>query len=269
MCVIRPKKFLGQHFLKKKHIARRIADTISFYKDFPVLEIGPGMGAITKFLLQERRNLTVVEIDRQCINFLKKYYPQLDGCIIEEDFLKLNLDDLFLDRFCIVGNYPYNISTQIFFKILNYKNKILCCSGLLQKEVAKRLISLQGRKTYGIITVLLRAWYDIEYLFTVSPDCFSPSPKVNSAVIRMIRNKRTKLGCDELLFTNIVKTAFNKRRKTLRNSLKSLFIENNDVFINPIFDKRPEQLSVEEFIYIARMFTSYVVSSKKHLFPIL
>lgn len=252
---IQPKKFLGQHFLKNLSIAQYIADTVSIYPELPILEVGPGTGVLTKFLLQKKRNLKVVEIDRHCVIFLKKYYPQLGDRIIEANFLKLNLDDLFTNCFCIIGNYPYNISTQIFIKILSCKDKIIFCSGIIQKEVAERLVSLQGKKTYGIITVFLHVWYDIEYLCTVPSNCFYPSPKIDSAVICMVRNKRKNLGCDEFLFKTVVKTAFRQRRKILKNSLKSLFINKNEMFINnPIFKKRPEQLSVEEFINLTKLF---------------
>lgn len=252
---IRPKKSLGQHFLNDLSVAQRIAETISFYPELPVLEVGPGTGILTQFLLYNRKDLTVVEIDKRFVDYLKKHYPQLNHRIIEADFLKLNLDDLFSGCFYVIGNYPYNIAIQIFFKILDHKDKILSCSGMLQKEVAERLISLPGKKTYGIITVLLHAWYDIEYLFTVPPDCFNPPPKVKSAVVRMVRNKRTNLGCDESLFKTIVKTAFNQRRKILRNSLKSLFGKGNNVFAYSLFNKRPEQLSVEEFIELTNLFS--------------
>jgi 16S rRNA (adenine1518-N6/adenine1519-N6)-dimethyltransferase len=245
---IRPKKALGQHFLKDLSIARKIAETISDYPDYPVLEVGPGTGILTRFLKEAARDLTLVEIDAESISYLKKHYPGLQGRIIEADFLKLDLNRLFPGSFCVIGNYPYNISSQIFFKVLDYKDRIPCCAGMLQKEVAERLASKPGKKAYGIITVLLTAWYDVEYLFTVEPDAFDPPPKVKSAVIRITRNSRTQLGCDETLFKTVVKTAFNQRRKTLRNSLKSLLGKENALFKRPVFDKRPEQLSVEEFI---------------------
>ena len=252
---IRPKKSLGQHFLKDSSIAERIAnalyvntETSSAIYQLPVLEIGAGTGVLTQFLLKNKQQLTVVEIDKESITYLNEHYPELQGRIIEADFLKLDLNGLFPGSFAVIGNYPYNISTQIFFKVLEYKDKIPLCAGMLQKEVAERLAARPGKKAYGIITVLLQTWYDIEYLFTVEPEVFDPPPKVKSAVIRMTRNKRTELSCDETLFKTVVKTAFNQRRKTLRNSLKSLLGENNTISTLPVFDKRPEQLSVEEFI---------------------
>ena len=245
---IRPKKSLGQHFLKDFSVAERIAETVSLFPDLPVLEVGPGTGVLTQFLLRDKRDLTVVELDSESVEYLNKHYSELEGRIIEEDFLKLDLNSLFPSPFCVIGNYPYNISSQIFFKVLDYKDKIPCCSGMLQKEVAERLASKPGKKAYGIITVLLNVWYDIEYLFTVEPEVFDPPPKVRSAVIRMTRNNRTELECNEALFKTVVKTAFNQRRKTMRNSLKSLLGKENEIFKDSIFDKRPEQLSVEEFI---------------------
>jgi 16S rRNA (adenine1518-N6/adenine1519-N6)-dimethyltransferase len=245
---IRPKKALGQHFLKDLSVAERIAETLSVVPNLPVLEVGPGTGVLTQFLLRDKRDLSVVELDKESVAYLNGHYSELKDRIMEADFLNLDLNDLFPGKFCIIGNYPYNISTQIFFKVLDYKDKIPCCSGMLQKEVAERLASKPGKKAYGIITVLLQAWYDIEYLFTVGPEVFDPPPKVNSAVIRMTRNERMELGCDESLFKIVVKTGFNQRRKTLRNSLKSLLGKENTISGLPVFDKRPEQLSVEEFI---------------------
>jgi 16S rRNA (adenine1518-N6/adenine1519-N6)-dimethyltransferase len=249
---IRPKKALGQHFLKDLSIARQIAETISEFANLPVLEVGPGTGVLTQFLLENKRDLSVVEVDAESVSYLKEHYPELAGRIIEEDFLKLDLNTLFPGSFCVIGNYPYNISSQIFFKVLDYKDKIPCCSGMLQKEVAERLASKPGKKAYGIITVLLQVWYDIEYLFTVEPEVFDPPPKVRSAVIRMTRNNRTELECNETLLKTVVKTAFNQRRKTMRNSLKSLLGKGNEIFSDPVFDKRPEQLSVEEFIELTK-----------------
>jgi len=245
---IRPKKSLGQHFLKDLSVAERIAGVLPENPELPVLEIGPGTGVLTRFLLKNKQPLTVVEIDKESITYLNEHYSELQGRIIEADFLKLDLNTLFPEPFAVIGNYPYNISSQIFFKVLDYKDKIPFCAGMLQKEVAERLASQPGKKAYGIITVLLHVWYDIEYLFTVEPEVFDPPPKVKSAVIRMTRNKRTELPCDEILFKTVVKTAFNQRRKTLRNSLKSLLGENNPLSALPVFNKRPEQLSVEEFI---------------------
>ena len=249
---VKPKKFLGQHFLKDLDIARRIADTVKDYGGMPILEIGPGTGVLTQFLLSAGHDITVVEIDRESVAYLRAHFPALDGRILEEDFLKLPLDRIFPDRFCVIGNYPYNISSQIFFKVLDYKDRIPCCSGMIQKEVAERMASGPGNKDYGILSVLMQAWYDIEYLFTVSEQVFDPPPKVKSAVIRMTRNHVTDLGCSERLFKQVVKTSFNQRRKTLRNSLKPLLGKDCPLLENELFDKRPEQLSVEQFVALTR-----------------
>ena len=248
MRLVKPKKSLGQHFLKDLQIAQRIADTLSEYKHLPVLEIGPGMGVLTQFLLAAGHDLTVVELDMESVDYLEQNYPALDGRILPADFLKLDLGNLFPGEFCVIGNYPYNISSQIFFKVLDFKEKIPCCSGMIQKEVAERLAAGPGSKTYGILSVLLQAWYDVEYLFTVSEKVFAPPPKVKSAVIRMVRNNRTDLGCDARMFKTVVKTSFNQRRKTLRNSMKPLLGKECPDYVLPIFDKRPEQLSVEQFV---------------------
>ncbi|MFZ4456353.1 MAG: 16S rRNA (adenine(1518)-N(6)/adenine(1519)-N(6))-dimethyltransferase RsmA [Bacteroidales bacterium] len=248
MYKVRPKKFLGQHFLKDLSVADRIAETIDQYKDIPALEIGPGMGVLTNFLLERGHDLTVVEIDRESVPYLQEHFPQLKRKIIEADFLKMNLDTLFEGPFCVIGNYPYNISSQIFFKVIDFKDRIPCCSGMIQKEVAERMAAGPGNKTYGILSVLMQAWYNIEYLFTVSEHVFDPPPKVKSAVIRMTRNEVTQLACDEKLFKTVVKAAFNQRRKTMRNSLKVLLGKDCELFSMPIFDKRPEQLSVAQFI---------------------
>ncbi len=248
MRLVKPKKALGQHFLKDLQIAERIADTLSDYKQLPVLEIGPGMGVLTQFLLEKGHDLTVVELDLESVDYLEQNFPALEGKILAEDFLRLDLSKLFSGQFCVIGNYPYNISSQIFFKVLDYKEHIPCCSGMIQKEVAERLAAGPGSKTYGILSVLLQAWYEVEYLFTVSEKVFDPPPKVKSAVIRMVRNNRTELGCDEKLFKTVVKTSFNQRRKTLRNSMKPLLGKDCPDYQLPIFDKRPEQLSVEQFV---------------------
>ena len=252
---VRPKKSLGQHFLKDMQIAESIAGTLKDYR-LPVLEVGPGTGVLTQFLLKNRADLTVVELDRESVAYLKEHFSQLSGKIIEEDFLKLDLSKLFSGSFCVIGNYPYNISTQIFFKVLDYKNQIPCCAGMIQKEVAERIASKPGKKSFGIISVLLQAWYDVEYLFTVSEQVFEPPPKVKSAVIRLTRNQRLSLNCDEKLFKTVVKTAFNQRRKTLRNSLKPLLGKDCEIYSLPVFDKRPEQLSVEEFIELTNLAAS-------------
>lgn len=247
MSVVRPKKFLGQHFLKDLDIARQIADTLDDFPDVPIVEVGPGMGVLTQFLLEKNRDLTVVEIDRESVPYLQDHYPALKDKIVEADFLTLDLSKLYGDKFCVIGNYPYNISSQIFFKVLDYKDKIPCCSGMLQKEVAERIASKPGKKAYGILSVLLQAWYDIEYLFTVSEKVFDPPPKVKSAVVRLVRNNRQHLNCDEKLFKTVVKTGFNQRRKTLRNSMKPLLGKDCEAYSNPIFGERPERLSVAEF----------------------
>ncbi len=249
---VKPKKFLGQHFLKDDDIARRIAETLDQYKSMPVLEIGPGMGKLTRPLLDQGHNLTVVELDAESVAYLTIHFPELQGRILGEDFLKCDLATLFPAQFCVIGNYPYNISSQIFFKVLDYKDSIPCCSGMIQKEVAERLASPPGSKAYGILSVLLQAWYDIEYLFTVSEHVFDPPPKVKSAVIRMTRNNVTSLGCDERLFKQVVKTAFNQRRKTLRNSLKPLVGEASSMMTDEMYNKRPEQLSVADFVTLTQ-----------------
>lgn len=248
MRLVKPKKALGQHFLKDLQIARQIAETLDAYKGMPVLEIGPGMGVLTQFLLDAGHDLTVVELDRESVAYLEKNFPRLEGRIFAEDFLRLDLSKIFSSPFCVIGNYPYNISSQIFFRVLDYKDSVPCCSGMIQREVALRLASPPGKKDYGILSVLLQAWYNIEYLFTVSENVFDPPPKVKSAVIRMTRNERRSLGCDEALFKRVVKTSFNQRRKTLRNSMKPLLGKEFPHYSLPIFDKRPDQLSVEDFI---------------------
>ena len=247
MPAVKPKKFLGQHFLKDLEIARRIADTLDEFEGVPVIEVGPGMGVLTQFLIEKNKELTVVELDKESVPYLNEHYPALHGKIIEADFLKLELSDIYKDQFCVIGNYPYNISSQIFFKILDYKNHVPCCSGMLQKEVAERIAAPPGSKTYGILSVLLQAWYNVEYLFTVSEKVFDPPPKVKSAVVKLVRNERQTLSCDEKLFKTVVKTGFNQRRKTLRNSMKPLLGKECDAFNDPIFGERPERLSVADF----------------------
>lgn len=247
---VRPKKFLGQHFLTDLSVAQRIAETISAGR---VLEIGPGMGVLTQYLLKNKDiDLTAIELDRESVAYLKEWYPELH--LIEGDFLKLDLAELYPEgEFCVIGNYPYNISSQIFFKVLEYKDRIPICSGMIQKEVAERIASKPGKKAYGILSVLLQAYYDIEYLFTVNENVFAPPPKVKSAVVRLTRNRRQELGCDEQLFKQVVKTAFNQRRKQMRNSLMSLIGKDNPLLSDPVFTKRPEQLSVEEFIELTNL----------------
>lgn len=251
--LVKPKKNLGQHFLKDLNIAKAIADTVDARPGIPVLEVGPGMGVMTQFLLQKERELKVVEIDFESVEYLRKEYPKLEDNIIEDDFLKMHLDRVFEGRqFVLTGNYPYNISSQIFFKMLDFKDYIPCCTGMIQKEVAERIASKPGKKAYGIISVLLQAWYDIEYLFTVDEHVFNPPPKVKSAVIRMTRNNVTSLDCDEELFKKVVKTTFNQRRKTIRNSIKALIGKGCET-TDEIFEKRPEQLSIDDFVRLTNI----------------
>lgn len=246
---VRPKKFLGQHFLKDLQVAQDIADTVDTCPDIPILEVGPGMGVLTQFLIPKGRPLKVVELDFESVAYLKENFVQLGDNIIEQDFLKMDLNSLFDGKpFVLTGNYPYNISSQIFFKMLEYKDLIPCCTGMIQKEVAERIAAKPGNKTYGILSVLIQAWYRVEYLFTVHEHVFNPPPKVKSAVIRMTRNETQDLGCNEKLFKQIVKTTFNQRRKTLRNSISPILDKNSPLSADPLFNKRPEQLSVEDFI---------------------
>ena len=274
---VHAKKFLGQHFLTDLSIAQRIAETAYpqqcstdghrqsdraklFTREgkgennpIQVLEVGPGMGVLTQFLLKDPNiQLTAIEIDRESVAYLKEWYPELH--LIEGDFLKIDLDIIYPEgEFNVIGNYPYNISSQIFFKVLEYKDRIPVCSGMIQKEVAERIASKPGKKAYGILSVLLQAYYDIEYLFTVDEHVFNPPPKVKSAVIRMTRNKRRRLDCDEALFKTVVKTAFNQRRKQMRNSLQQLVGKGNPILEEKIFTMRPEQLSVEQFIELTHL----------------
>lgn len=249
MKLVKPKKFLGQHFLKDLQIAQDIADSVDACPDIPVLEVGPGMGVLTQFLLPKRRPVKVVELDFESVAYLKENFPQLGADIIEQDFLKMDLKEVFGgEPFVLTGNYPYNISSQIFFKMLDNKELIPCCTGMIQKEVAERIAAVPGNKSYGILSVLIQAWYTVEYLFTVHEHVFNPPPKVKSAVIRMTRNATRELGCDEKLFKQIVKTTFNQRRKTLRNSISPILGKGHPLAADPVFDKRPEQLSVQEFV---------------------
>ncbi len=248
MTVVRAKKQLGQHFLKDKNIAQKIVESLESDCS-KVLEIGPGMGVLTQFLFQNSSYKTIaLDVDRESIDYLKRNYPEYENQIQFGDFLKADLRDYFNEdeKVAIIGNFPYNISSQIFFKILDYKNNIPEAVGMIQKEVAERLASPPGSKQYGILSVLLQAYYDIEYLFTVHEQVFIPPPKVKSAVIRLKRNAVSQLGCDEQLFRKVIKAAFNQRRKMMRNSLKSLIL--SDDFEHPMMQKRPEQLSVAEFI---------------------
>ncbi len=289
--LVRPKKALGQHFLTDLSIAQNIADALLVEKDeegapMPVLEIGPGMGVLSQYLLErDDIDLRMIEIDRESVDYLLTHFPNASGRVIEGDFLKMNLSYFFPPKktsagvadsakekgreaetgtFAVIGNFPYNISSQIFFRIIDHKNSIPQVVCMIQKEVAERIAEKPGSKTYGILSVLLQAWYDIEYLFTVGEGAFNPPPKVKSAVIRLRRNSRTELGCDEVLFKRVVKTGFNQRRKTLRNSLKPLIEESAqkggwseqrkaELLLNPVFELRPERLSVEDFVALTKL----------------
>ena len=284
---VRPKKNLGQHFLTDLTIAKAIADTVDEpFADLPVLEVGPGMGVMTQFLIEKPRQLKVVEIDRESVAYLSERFSWSVECggrsvecgvrsekssaadsssdsnltppstlhtpqIISADFLRMDLHEVFNGQpFVLTGNYPYDISSQIFFKMLDNKDLIPCCTGMIQHEVALRLASQPGNKQYGILSVLIQAWYHVEYLFTVEPSVFNPPPKVQSAVIRMTRNEVTDLGCDEQLFRRVVKTTFNQRRKMLRVSLKQILPPDSSFFTlhSSLLTRRPEQLSIQEFV---------------------
>lgn len=257
---VRPKKSLGQHFLKDEDVARKIAQTIDAselppahapeWGTLPILEIGPGMGVLTKYLLDSGREVRAVELDSESVEILAKLYPQLN--VIEGDFLKMDLSTLFPSEFALIGNYPYNISSQIFFRVLDYRERMPVVSGMLQKEVAERICAAPGSRSRGILSVLLQAWYDCEYLFTVEPFVFTPPPKVRSGVLRLTRNSRTDLGCDEAAFKRVVKTAFGQRRKTLRNSLSGLIKPGSELLSDPMLTLRPERLSVEDFISLTQ-----------------
>lgn len=247
MTQVRAKKHLGQHFLKDMEVARRIAASLPLDGPACVLEIGPGTGVLTQFLLQQPDiTLKAVEVDGESVEYLNRTYPQLD--VIEADFLKMDLKTLFPDKFFVIGNLPYNISSQIFFKMLENKETIPCLVAMIQKEVAERMASKPGNKTYGILSVLMQAYYSIDYLFTVHEHVFDPPPKVKSAVIRLTRNDVSKIECNEQLFKTVVKTAFNQRRKQLRNSLKPIIAKDHPIFNDVFFDKRPEQLDVAAFV---------------------
>lgn len=262
---VRPKKQLGQHFLTDQDVACRIADTVDACPALPILEVGPGMGVLTQYLLPKGRPVKVVEIDTESVAYLKENMPQLGENILGDDFLRMPLDQVFGGQpFVLTGNYPYNISSQIFFRMLEYRDLIPCCTGMIQREVALRMAAAPGSRTYGILSVLLQAWYDIEYLFTVDEYVFCPPPKVKSAVIRLTRNSVTSLPCQEALFRRVVKTTFNQRRKTLRNNIRPLLTQidteqtgkgiqpkdHTEWLAQPLFQKRPEQLSVQDFIQL-------------------
>ena len=258
---VRPKKNLGQHFLTDLNIAKRIADTVDACPDIPVLEIGPGMGVLTQFLVEKPRKVKAVEIDDESVRYLNEKFPKLRDNIIGDDFLKMDLRQVFDGKtFVLTGNYPYDISSQIFFKMLDNKELIPCCTGMIQREVALRIASKPGSRQYGILSVMIQAWYDTEYLFTVDEDVFNPPPKVKSAVIRMTRNGVQDLGCDETLFKRVVKTVFNQRRKMLRVSLKPLFnketMPSPEFFANDMMTKRPEQLAVADFVELTNRVAS-------------
>ena len=264
MRLVKPKKFLGQHFLKDLKVAQDIADTVDTFPELPILEVGPGMGLLTQFLVKKERTVKVVEVDFESVAYLREAYPSLEEHIIEDDFLKMNLQRTFEGKpFVLTGNYPYNISSQIFFKMLDNKDLIPCCTGMIQKEVAERIAAGPGNKTYGIMSILIQAWYKVEYLFTVSEQVFNPPPKVKSAVIRMTRNETKNLGCDEKLFKLVVKTTFNQRRKTLRNSIKPILGKDSPLTQDLIFNKRPEQLSVQEFIELTNRVEQELATSQE------
>ena len=262
---VRPKKQLGQHFLTDQEVAQKIANTVDACPGLPILEVGPGMGVLTQYLLPKGRPVKVVEIDTESVAYLKEHMPQLGEDILKDDFLRMPLDRIFSgEPFVLTGNYPYNISSQIFFRMLEYRDLIPCCTGMIQREVALRMAAAPGSRTYGILSVLLQAWYDIEYLFTVDEHVFCPPPKVKSAVIRLTRNSVTSLPCQEALFRRVVKTTFNQRRKTLRNNIRPLLTQidteqtgkgiqpkdHTEWLAQPLFQKRHEQLSVQDFIQL-------------------
>jgi len=253
MSKVRAKKFLGQHFLKDLGIARDIAHSLSLNNYSKLLEVGPGMGVLTQFLIPLDIETFVIEIDKESVSYLKKHYPELDNHLIEGDFLKLPLQEIFKEPIAIIGNFPYNISSQILFKAIDHKDLIPEIVGMFQKEVAERVVSPPGSKKYGITSVLLQCYYDAEYLFTVDETVFDPPPKVKSAVIRLKRNDRDKLDCDEKKFIQVVKTAFGQRRKTLRNALKSLNLVDENT-ASQYLSLRAEQLSVEDFMNLTSCF---------------
>lgn len=256
MRTVIPKKNLGQHFLTDLNIAKAIADTVDACPDIPILEVGPGMGVLTQYLTAKERDVKVVEIDSESVAYLNEKYPALRDNIIGEDFLRMDLTTVFSGRkFVLTGNYPYDISSQIFFKMLDNKDLIPCCTGMIQREVAQRMASAPGTKAYGILSVLIQAWYDVEYLFTVDENVFNPPPKVKSAVIRITRNNVTDLGCDWQLFRRVVKAVFNQRRKMLRVSLKQILdnVTDDGFYSQPIMTKRPEQLTIAQFVELTNM----------------
>lgn len=258
---VRPKKFLGQHFLHDQNIARKIVEALVLKGEHEaVLEIGAGMGVLTKYLLmREGIDLRVVEIDKESVVYLNNNFPELKGKLIEGNFLEMDLRGIFHGSFSVIGNFPYNISSQIFFKILEHRDQVTEVVCMLQKEVADRIAAHHGNKTYGILSVLLQAYFIIEFLFKVPPGVFNPPPKVMSGVIRLTRNACVKLPCDENLFTKVVKQGFNNRRKTLRNALKNLNLP-PVISTLALLDKRAEQLSVEEFIQLTSLIEQHRVT---------
>lgn len=253
---VKPKKNLGQHFLTDLNVAKRIADTVDACPNIPILEIGPGMGVLTQYLVEKHRDVKAVEIDKESVAYLNEAFPILHDNIVGADFLQMNLEDIFSGKqFVLTGNYPYDISSQIFFKMLDNKNLIPCCTGMIQREVALRIAAQPGNKTYGILSVLIQAWYDVEYLFTVDEEVFNPPPKVKSAVIRMTRNNVSKLNCDEILFKRLVKTVFNQRRKMLRVSLRQMIPNkvHKNFYEQDVMTKRPEQLTIAQFVELTNM----------------
>lgn len=250
---VKPKKHLGQHFLHDENTARKISECLNYSGYEYVLEIGPGMGVLTKYLLEKPAQTYVIEIDTESVNYLQQHYPALDGRIIQGDFLRYDIPSLFSGApFAIIGNFPYNISSQIVFRMLEFRHRIPEFGGMFQREVAERICEKPGSKTYGILSVLVQAFYEAQYLFTVSEGVFNPPPKVKSGVLRLVRKKEYALPCNEKLFFTVVKTAFNQRRKTLRNSLQGLNLSES-LREQPIFAQRPEQLGVDEFISLTAM----------------
>ena len=282
---VKPKKSLGQHFLTDLSIARRIADTVDACPDIPVLEIGPGMGVLTQYLIEKPRTICAVEIDRESTAYLSQHFPEFatplvvaegaegmsaltlekgvtERLLLAGDFLRMDLRELFQgQQFVLTGNYPYDISSQIFFKMLDNRDLIPCCTGMIQREVALRIAAQPGSKTYGILSVLIQAWYDVEYLFTVEPSVFNPPPKVQSAVIRMTRNDVNSLGCDEQLFRRIVKTVFNQRRKMLRVSLRQLLSADAIATLKVDLTLRPEQLTIQQFVALTNLISPLLPAS--------
>lgn len=253
---VKPKKNLGQHFLTDLNVAKRIADTVDACPNIPILEIGPGMGVLTQYLVEKHRDVKAVEIDKESVAYLNEAFPILHDNIVGADFLQMNLEDIFSGKqFVLTGNYPYDISSQIFFKMLDNRDLIPCCTGMIQREVALRIAAQPGNKTYGILSVLIQAWYDVEYLFTVDEDVFNPPPKVKSAVIRMTRNNVSKLNCDEILFKRLVKTVFNQLLKMLRVSLRQMIPNkvHKNFYEQDVMTKRPEQLTIAQFVELTNM----------------